>query len=76
MNMKIKDLDKLTIEQIIRLPFFHTLEKDFPTKDSISTETYWKITLRCNKTTASGWALLDEFSDNEYIVRYKIIDFK
>lgn len=69
--MKMKDLDSMNIEKIIRLPFFHSLEKDTMGVSSPC----WKVTFRCNKTMAAGgWALLDEFSDNEYIVRYKIID--
>lgn len=28
--MKIKDLDSMDIEQLIKLPFFHSLEKELP----------------------------------------------
>jgi hypothetical protein len=73
--MKIKDLDSLTVEQIIRLSFFHSLEKSLSDTKAGQVNTVWKITFRCNKSTASGWQLLDEFSENEYIVRYRLIDF-
>jgi len=67
---KMKDLDLLSIEQVIRLPFFYSLEKDG------NRTKMWKITFRCNKALSDGrWQLLDEISNNEYIVRYKIIDF-
>ncbi len=69
--MKMKDLDSMEIEKIIRLPFFHSLERD-------TMGTYskcWKIKFRGNKTTAAGgWLLLDEYSDTELIIRYKLID--
>ena len=69
--MKMKDLDSLTIEQIIRLPYFYSLEKDG------NRTMMWKITFRCNKAISDGrWQLLDEISDKEHMVRYKIIDFK
>jgi hypothetical protein len=75
--MKMKDLDDVAIEDIIRLPFFHSLEKEFPKKDSLSTDKHWKITFRCNKVLPNGlYGLLDAESESEYIVRYKLIDFK
>lgn len=70
--MKMKDLDSMSVESIIRLPFFFSLERG--TNNTVSP--CWKITFMCNKTTASGWQLLDEFFDTEFVVRYKIIDFK
>lgn len=74
--MKMKDIDNMTIESIIRLPFFHSLEKSFPEAKPLHTDTYWKITFKCNKLTPSGqWQLLDQFFDNEFVVRYKLIDF-
>lgn len=75
--MKMKDLDSMNIEDIIRLPFFVALEKELPNRDSISTDKYWKITFRCNKVLSIGlWGLLDAESESEYMVRYKLIDFK
>ncbi len=75
--MQMKDLDKLSIEQIIRLPFFHSLEKNIPDPKNGEVNIMWKITFRCNKVLYIGrWGLLDEESDNEYMVRYKLIDFK
>ena len=68
----LKDLDSLSIEQIIRLPFFHSLEKDGPNPVT----RMLKITFRCNKVLSIGlWGLLDIESETEFIVRYKIIDF-
>jgi hypothetical protein len=75
--MKMKNLDEMRIEDIIRLPFFHSLEKEFPKKDSLSTDKHWKITFRCNKVLPNGlYCLLDFESQTEYVVRYKLIDFK
>lgn len=74
--MKMKDLDSMSVEELIRLPFFHSLERDLPDAGMGKTSTMWKITFMCNKTTPKGWQLLDELSDKEYIVRYKLIDFK
>lgn len=76
--MKMKDLDSMPVEEIIRQPFFHSMEKDLPCGfGSLSTDKYWKITLRCNKKLPSGeYQLLDLISENEFIIRYKLIDFK
>jgi len=72
----MKDIDNMTIEQIIRLPFFHALEKEMPTGKGLSISKWWKITLRCNKVTSTGhWCLLNEVFDSEYVVRYKLVDF-
>lgn len=71
--MKMKDLDSMPIEEIIRLPFFYMLEKDGPNPST----RLWKITLRCNKVLSIGeYGLLDLISESEFVVRYKIIDFK
>jgi hypothetical protein len=70
--MKMKDIDTMSVDQIIRLPFFFSLERDVMGSNTQC----WKITFRCNKLTAEGgWQLLDELSDKEHMVRYKIIDF-
>lgn len=70
--MRIKDLDNLHIEDIIRLPFFYSLEKVSKTVTK-----HWKITFKCNKITTDGnWALLDEIFDTEFVVRYKMMEFK
>lgn len=75
--MKIKDLDSMDIEKIIRLPFFHSLEKNIPNAKKGEVNTMWKITFRCNRLLAEGlWGLLDYESESEYIIRYKLIDFK
>lgn len=70
--MKMKQLDTMSVDQLIKLPFFQSLERDI-----MGANTHcWKITFRCNRVTADGgWQLLDELSDKECIVRYKIIDF-
>jgi hypothetical protein len=69
--MKMKDLDSMEIEKIIRLPFFYSLEKDGPNPVT----RMWKITFRCNKVLSIGlWGLLDAESETEFIVRYKVID--
>lgn len=74
--MKFKDLDSLDIEQIIKLPFFYTLEKSMPNVKDGEVNTMWKITFRCNKILADGvWGLLDHESDSEFVVRYKLINF-
>lgn len=75
--MKMKDLDGLSIEDIIRLPFFHSLEKYNPDAGKGELTTQWKITFRCNKVIYDGkWGLLDHESEAEFVIRYKIIDFK
>lgn len=75
--MKMKDLDSMPIETIIHLPFFHSLEKELPSSKSLNTDKHWKITFRCNKILSIGiWGLLDAESESEYMVRYKLIDFK
>lgn len=74
---KMKDLDSMTIEQIIQLPFFRSLEKELPTPGEVNTDKHWKITFHCNRRLPSGeYQLLDLISDKEYIVRYKLVDFK
>lgn len=74
---KMKDLDSMTIEQIIHLPFFRSLEKELPAKGEVNTDKHWKITFHCNRKLSTGeYQLLDLISDKEYIVRYKLIDFK
>lgn len=75
--MKMKDLDSMDIEQIIRLPFFYSLKKsDDPVGMANSTK-MWEITFRCNKIFPNGkHGLLDAESESEYMVRYKLIDFK
>lgn len=74
--MRMNDLNKMTIEQIIRLPFFYSLHKDMPNHKEYTFQAYWKITLKCNRVTATGqWELLGEVQDSEYIIRYKIIEF-
>jgi hypothetical protein len=71
--MKMKDLDSMSIEEVIRLPFFYMLEKDGPNPRT----RMWKITFRCNKCLSIGeYGLLDLISESEFVVRYKIIDFK
>lgn len=71
--MRMKDLDSMPIEKIIHLPFFYSLEKDIMGVDSKC----WKITFRCTKILRIGlYGLLDAESESEYIVRYKLIDFK
>lgn len=68
----MKDIDIMPIEKIIHLPFFYSLEKDGPNPAT----RMWKITFHCNKVLSIGlWGLLDMESDNEFIVRYKMIDF-
>lgn len=75
--MKMKDLDSMSVENIIRQPFFHSLEKELPKSGSLSTDKYWKITFHCNRRLPTGeYQLLDFISENEFIVRYKLIDFK
>lgn len=75
--MKMKDLDSLSIEEIIKLPFFRSLEKELPTSKSLNTDRRWKITFHCNKRLPTGeFQLLDLISDTEYIIRYRLIDFK
>jgi len=72
-NMKMKDIDSMSIEDIIRLPFFYMLEKD----GSNPSTRMWKVTFRCNKVLSIGeYGLLDLISESEFIVKYKIIDFK
>lgn len=74
---RMGDIDNMDIEAIIRLPFFHSLEKEVPDTKLLRTTTMWKITFRCNKITVMGtWSLLDMESENEFIVRYKTIEFK
>lgn len=68
----MKDIDIMPIEKIIHLPFFYSLEKDGPNPAT----RMWRITFHCNKPLPdSRWQLLDEISDNVYIVRYKLVDF-
>lgn len=75
--MKLKDLDSMGIEQLIRLPFFHSLEKSVPNAQRGEVNTMWKITFRCNRVLADGlWGLMDAESESEYMIRYKLIDFK
>lgn len=75
--MKMKDLDSMDVEKIIRLPFFHSLEKSIPNAQKGEVNTLWKITFRCNRILAEGlWGLLDHESETEYVIRYKLIDFK
>lgn len=74
---KMKDLDSMTIEQIIQLPFFRSLEKELPALGEVNTDKHWKITFHCNRKLSAGeYQLLDLISDKEYIVRYKLVDFK
>lgn len=69
---KMKHLDNLHIEQIIRLPFFYSLKKSKLQDGAL----HWEVVFKCNKITASGqWALLDFESDTEFITRYKLIEF-
>lgn len=70
--MKMKDLDLMSIEQLIRLPFFHALQRHMPGTDKNVTE-YWKITFKCNRMTANGeWQLLDHIYETEYIQLLKL----
>lgn len=50
----MKDLDALSIEEIIKLPFFRSLEKELPTSKSLNTDRHWKITFHCNKRLPTG----------------------
>lgn len=73
----MKDLDSMPIEEIIWLPFFYSLEKHRPDAKKGETSEMWKITFRCNKVLSLAlWGLLDAESETEYMVRYKLIDFK
>lgn len=72
---KLKDVGDYSIEQIIKLPYFHSLERIMPNAKEGEITPMWRISFRCNKTTPDGrWQLLDEVSDNEYLIRYKLID--
>jgi hypothetical protein len=73
--MKMKDLDSMDIEKIIRLPFFYSL-KTSNSNDGIAVSSkFWEIKFKCNRVTANGrWSLLDAESESEYITRYRIID--
>lgn len=73
----MNDLDKMTIEEIIRQPFFHSLEKQPPNAKEKDLIWYWKIVFRCNRFLPNGqYQLLDIIVDHEFVVRYKIIDFE
>lgn len=74
---RMSDLDKADIETIIRLPFFHRLEKELPNPKTFESGTMWKITFRCNKVLPNGmFGLLDESFENEFVIRFKIMEFK
>lgn len=71
-----KDLDKLSIEQIIQLPFFYRLTRIKPDPTIHDTVECWEIVFRCNRFLGQGmYELMDEQSESGYIVRYKLIDF-
>lgn len=71
----MKDLDKLSIEQIIRLPFFFSLRVTKPNLARLETAIYWEIIFKCNKVDSEGnWKLLDYESETEYFVRYKLVE--
>jgi hypothetical protein len=74
----MRQLDLLGIEDIIRLPYFHSLEKEICNpKEGYGDNKYWKITFRCHRIVANGqWQLLDTLSDKEYITKYKLVEFK
>jgi hypothetical protein len=73
--MKMKDLDSMDIEKLIRLPFFYSL-KISNNNDGIAVSSkFWEIKFKCNRVTENGgWSLLDAESDSEYITRYRIIE--
>jgi hypothetical protein len=74
---RMSDLDKLSIEQIIQLPFFLKLEKTQPNLEKFDSAIMWKITFRCNRLLGDGmYGLLDESFESELVVRFKIIEFK
>lgn len=74
---RMRDLDAAAIEAIIRLPFFYRLEKERPKPETFESGTMREITFRCNKILPNGmYGLLDEEFENEFVVRYKIIEFK
>lgn len=73
--MKMKDLDLMPIEQIIRLPFFYSLKISSDPKGIVGSSRFWEIKFRCNRMGDNGeWCLFDTPSDTEYITRYRIID--
>jgi hypothetical protein len=74
--MRMKDVEMMPIESIIRLPFFFSLERQLPDIKGVNLDSWWKIVFHCNKVTNEGnWCLLDIISDSEYVVRYKLMDF-
>lgn len=73
--MRMKDLDLMSVEQLIRLPFFYSLKVSTKNDGIAISSKYWLITFKCNRVTENGgWSLLDAVSDSEYITRYRIID--
>ncbi len=67
----------MSIEQIIHLSFFLRLEKTVPDFEKNDSAIMWKITFRCNRVLGDGmYGLLDESFESEFVVRYKIIEFK
>lgn len=73
----IKELDVLMIDDIIRLPYFYSLEKMGPNAERIEIVPQWKITFVCPRIIADGvWGLLDEQYNTPFIVRYKLIEFE
>ena len=75
--MKMKDLDDMDIERIIRLPYFYRLERELRTSEDSLSSSFWKVTFKCNRiVVGGGWQLLDMISNDEFITRYRIIDPK
>lgn len=69
----IKDLSLLTIEDLIRLPYFYQLKRmDIKPKEGDLTP-HWEVTFMCNKVTETGWALFDQPSDTPMITLFRIM---
>ncbi len=71
---KMKHLDRMHIEELIKLPYFYSLKRSMPDAKKWQSTAYWEIIFKCNKITPDGrWQLLDEIFDTEFVTKYKII---